>query len=176
VGCGLAAPSHPRAQPIAVYGRPIPNSPTNVIDVGRSAARDIGWYATLRARHLGESPRVEDNSARSPEYTTLDAELGFHAAHHWQAALDVFNLGDAGWNDIEYYYVSRLRTETVPQADYVAHPGVPRTLRAHVQYQFWCAGKASRCGNSLPPGLPNGQHPSCHAYLRRERCRLANHR
>ncbi len=136
LGCALAAPSHPCGQPIAIYGRYIPNSPTNVIDAGVSAGRDIGWYATLRARHFGESPLVEDNSARSPAYTTLDAQIGFHSGHHWQAALDVFNLGNAGWNDIEYYYVSRLRTEAVPQADYVAHPGVPRTLRAHVQYQF----------------------------------------
>ena len=93
LGCGLAAPSHPCAQPIAIYGRYIPNSPTNVIDAGVTAGRDTGWYATLRARHFGESPLVEDNSARSPAYTTLDAQIGFRSGRHWQAALDVFDLG-----------------------------------------------------------------------------------
>jgi hypothetical protein len=48
-------------------------------------------------------------------------------------AVDTFNLFDVKWNDIEYYYVSRLRNEAVPRADYVVHPGVPRTIRAHLQ-------------------------------------------
>ena len=50
--------------------------------------------------------------------------------------MDVFNLADVKWNDIEYYYVSRLRKEIAPQADYELHPGVPRTVRARFQYQF----------------------------------------
>ena len=89
----------------------------------------------LRARHFGESPLVEDNSARSPAYTTLDAQLGFQSPHQWLVALDVFNVADVRWNDIEYYYVSRLRNEAAPAADYVVHPGVPRTIRA--RFQFW---------------------------------------
>jgi hypothetical protein len=78
---------------------------------------------------------VEDNSARSPAYTTFDAQLGFRVAK-WLAAIDVFNIADVKWNDIEYYYVSRLKNEASPAADYVVHPGVTRTIRAHIQYQF----------------------------------------
>jgi hypothetical protein len=37
-------------------------------------------------------------------------------------AIDIFNLSDLKWNDIEYYYVSRLKDETSPQPDYVVHP------------------------------------------------------
>jgi hypothetical protein len=33
------------------------------------------------------------------------------------------------WNDIEYYYVYRLADQASPQAGYVVHPGVPRTIR-----------------------------------------------
>jgi hypothetical protein len=40
------------------------------------------------------------------------------------------------WNDIEYYYVSRLKNEPSPVADYVVHPGVPRAIRARLEYQF----------------------------------------
>jgi hypothetical protein len=76
-----------------------------------------------------------DNSAKSPAYTTVDAQLGLRSAK-WLAALDIFNVADVKWNDIEYYYVSRLRGESSPVADYVVHPGVPRTLRARFQYQF----------------------------------------
>ena len=136
LGCGDAAPSHPCAQPIGIVGRYVPNSPTNVIDAGLTAKRESGWFGALRARHFGESPLVEDNSAKSPAYTTLDAQIGFRSVNHWLAALDIFNVADVRWNDITYYYVSRLKNEATPQADYVVHTGVPRTLRARFQYQF----------------------------------------
>jgi hypothetical protein len=136
LGCGDAAPSHPCAAPIGIVGRYIPNSPTNVIDAGLTARRESGWFGALRARHFGESPLVEDNSARSPAYTTLDAQIGFQKSREWLVAVDIFNVADVKWNDIAYYYVSRLKSEASPQADYVVHPGVPRTVRARFQYQF----------------------------------------
>jgi hypothetical protein len=136
LGCGDAVPSHPCAAPIGIVGRHIPNSPTNVIDAGLAARHPSGWLGSLRARHFGESPLVEDNSARSPGYTTVDAQLGFRHSTGWLISVDVFNIAGVKWNDIEYYYVSRLRNEAAPQADYVVHPGVPRTLRARIQYQF----------------------------------------
>jgi hypothetical protein len=78
---------------------------------------------------------VEDNSEKSPAYTTLDARTGFQA-RQWTAALDIFNVANVRWNDIEYYYVSRLKSEALPVADHVVHPGVPRTLRAQFKYTF----------------------------------------
>ncbi len=136
LGCEQAAPSNPCIGIVAVSGRYIPNSPTNVIDAGLTAQGDSGWYATLRARHFGESPLVEDDSARSPPYTTVDAELGYRGAKQWTVAADLFNIFDVKWNDIEYYYVSRLKDEATPQADYVVHAGVPRTIRLKFQYRF----------------------------------------
>jgi hypothetical protein len=136
LGCSDAAPSHPCAAPIGIVGRRVPNSPTNVIDAGLTAHHESGWFGALRARHFGDSPLVEDNSARSPAYTTLDAQLGYQKSKEWLVAVDVFNIANVKWNDIAYYYVSRLKSETSPQSDYVVHPGVPRTLRAHFQYQF----------------------------------------
>jgi outer membrane receptor protein involved in Fe transport len=136
LGCSDAAATHPCSPPVAIVGRHIPNSPTNVIDAGLSARRESGWFGTLRARHFGASPLVEDNSARSAAYTTVDGQVGFRSPNHWLVALDVFNVADVKWNDIEYYYVSRLRNEAAPHADYVVHAGVPRTLRAHFQYEF----------------------------------------
>jgi TonB dependent receptor/TonB-dependent Receptor Plug Domain len=136
LGCDAANPAHPCSPPIAIVGRYIPNSPTNVIDAGLSARRDSGWFGALRARHFGASPLVEDNSARSAAYTTVDGQIEFRSPNHWLVALDVFNIADVKWNDIEYYYVSRLQNEASPQADYVVHAGVPRTLRAHFQYEF----------------------------------------
>ena len=135
LGCADAAPANPCTSPVGIVGRYIPNSPTNVTNFGLVAQRDAGWFGAVRARHFGESPLVEDNSAKSPAYTTVDAQIGFRAAK-WLAAIDVFNIADVQWNDIEYYYVSRLKNEPSPVADHVVHPGVPRTVRAHFQYQF----------------------------------------
>jgi hypothetical protein len=134
LGCANAAPSHPCAQPIAISGRYIPNSPTNVIDAGLSANHPSGWFGAVKARHFGQSPLVEDNSARSSAYTTIDVQLGFQRPAKWLLAAELFNLFDAKWNDIEYYYVSRLQNESNASPDFVVHPGVPRTLRVHFQY------------------------------------------
>jgi hypothetical protein len=136
LGCGDAASSHPCATPIAIVGRYIPNSPTSVIDASLTAHRESGWFGALRARHFGESPLVEDNSARSPQYTTVDGQIGFQKRNQWSIAVDVFNMANVKWNDIEYYYVSRLKNTASPEPDYVVHPGVPRTVRAHFTYYF----------------------------------------
>ncbi len=136
LGCADAAPSHPCALPIAITGRYIPNSPTNVMDAGLTAQHPTGWFGALRARHFGQSPLVKDNSAKSPAYTTVDAQVGYRPASHWLVALDAFNLFNTRWNDIEYYYVSRLQNESAPAADYIVHPGIPRTLRNKLQYSL----------------------------------------
>ncbi|HUL46539.1 MAG TPA: TonB-dependent receptor [Steroidobacteraceae bacterium] len=134
LGCEAASPSYPCTQPIAITGRYIPNSPTSVIDAGLTASQPRGWFGSLRARHFGESPLVEDNSVRSPAYTTLDLQVGYQQSGKWLLAVDAFNLFNVSWNDIEYYYVSRLRNQPAPVADFVVHPGVPRTIRVRLQY------------------------------------------
>lgn len=136
LGCSNAAASYPCAQSIAITGRYIPNSPTNVMDAGLSANSPWGGFAVLRARHFGVSPLVEDDSARAPAYTTYDLQIGFRSPTHWLADVDVFNLFNTKWNDIQYYYVSRLKTEASPRADYVIHPGIPRTIRAQLEYRL----------------------------------------
>jgi outer membrane receptor protein involved in Fe transport len=133
-GCGDAAPGFGCGSPPAIVGRYIPSSPTNVIDAGLTANLPSGWFGAIRARHFGESPLVEDNSAKSPAYTTFDLQAGFRQPGKWLMAVDVFNLTDKKWNDIEYYYASRLRSEAAATPDYVVHPGVPLTVRAHLQY------------------------------------------
>jgi hypothetical protein len=136
LGCSDTSPSYPCTQTMAITGRYIPNSPTNVVDAGLTAQYPSGWFGSLRMRHFGESPLVEDNSARSPAYTTLDLQLGYQRLGKWLLAFDTFNLFNARWNDIEYYYVSRLQNEAAPRPDFVVHPGVPRTVRARLQYYF----------------------------------------
>jgi outer membrane receptor protein involved in Fe transport len=134
LGCSYAAASHPCSQPFGIVGRYIPNSPSNVIDAGLSAQRETGWFGAVRARHFGVSPLVEDDSAKSPAYITVDAQIGFRESNRWSVTLDLFNIANVKWNDIEYFYASRLHSEASPEADYIIHPGVPRTLRVRFQY------------------------------------------
>jgi hypothetical protein len=134
LGCSTAAPANPCAAPISLVGRYVPNSPTNIIDASLTAQRESGWFGSVKVRHFGEAPLVEDNSAKSPAYTTVDAQVGFRRTDRWLAALDLFNIADVKWNDIEYFYVSRLKNEINAGPDYVVHPGVPFTLRLHVQF------------------------------------------
>jgi outer membrane receptor protein involved in Fe transport len=133
-GCGEAAAGTTCVKTPLISGRYIPNSPSNVVDAGITAQHPSGWFGALRARHFGASPLVEDNSAKSAAYTTVDLQLGYTESQRWRVALDVFNLLDKRWDDIEYYYASRLQGEAAARPDYVVHPGVPRTLRANFQY------------------------------------------
>src|SRR4029077_2746336 len=91
LGCGSAAPAHPCAQPVAISVRYLPNSPTNVVEAALTA-RQSGWFGSLRGRHFGESPLVENKSARSPAYTTIDAQIGFSTGKKWTASLEAFNV------------------------------------------------------------------------------------
>ncbi|HEV7612250.1 MAG TPA: TonB-dependent receptor [Steroidobacteraceae bacterium] len=135
LGCSDASPSNPCTRAIGIVGRYIPNSPTNVTDAVLTAQRESEWFGSLHARHFGESPLVENNSAKSPAYTTVDAQIGFRASK-WLVAIDIFNIANVKWNDIKYYYVSRLKNEPSPIPDHMVHPGVPRSVRARFEYQF----------------------------------------
>lgn len=134
LGCGNADPAHPCASPVNIVGRYVPNSPTNVIDAGFTAERESGWFGAIKARHFGEAPLVEDNSVKSPAYTTVDLQIGYRKPGQWLAAVDLFNIANVKWNDIEYYYASRLKNEAFATPDYVVHSGVPLTIRMHFQY------------------------------------------
>ena len=136
LGCGDAASSHPCTSPISIAGRYVPNSPTSVVEAALTAHRPSGWFGSLRLRHFGSSPLVEDNTAKSPQYTTMDGQVGLSLSANWKASVDVFNIANARWNDIEYYYATRLKNESAPVPGYVVHPGVPRLIRANFSYYF----------------------------------------
>ncbi len=138
LGCGDAAPTNPCTQPIGLVGRYIPNSPTNVTDASLIAQRESGWFGALRARHFGESPLVEDNSAKSPAYTTVDGQIGFRAPK-WLIAADIFNIANVKWNDIEYYYVSRLKNEPSPAARLRRAPRGPPHLSGSLSVSILAA-------------------------------------
>jgi hypothetical protein len=95
-----------------------------------------GWFAGARARAFARRPLIEDNSVKGRETFTLNANVGYRA-EHWEAAVECLNVLDRDDNDIEYFYVSRLRGEDpAGQDDIHLHPAEPRMFRARFTYRW----------------------------------------
>ena len=134
LGCGDAAPQYPCAQTPAIVGREIPNAPALIIDGGLTYT-GASIDASLRVRHFGRSPVVEDGSVHSAAYGTLDARIGWHRGA-WKVNVDLFNLANHAWNDITYYYAYRHPGEANASVGPVVHPGMPRTARLTVARSY----------------------------------------
>ena len=111
----------------------IPNSVDNVIAGG--AAIDVGHGLTgsLRLRHFGAAPLIEDDSARSKPTTLVNAGL-YYTLGRAKLGIDVLNLLNARDADITYFYTSRLQGEPAGGVDdYHLHPVEPRQVRVSLR-------------------------------------------
>jgi hypothetical protein len=89
-----------------------------------------GFSGSLRIRHFGAYPLIEDNSVRADAASLLNAAAGYRFASGLRIEAAVLNLLDARDADIQYYYSSRLRGEPVDGiADVHFHPVEPRQVR-----------------------------------------------
>lgn len=94
-----------------LVGDYIPDSVSRVAAAGISIHRERGLFGSLRVRHFGPRPLVEDNSVRSNASTLLNARIGYQFDSVWTLTADVLNLLNTHANDQEYYYSSRLKNE-----------------------------------------------------------------
>ncbi len=94
------------------------------------------FTASLRARHFGSFPVIEDNSRRSKPTTVVNGRL----AYRWgrlQVSAEVINLLNSHDNDITYFYTSRLPGEPLDGVDdFHVHPIEPRELRLSTTVHF----------------------------------------
>lgn len=93
------------------------------------------WSGSLRLRHFGPYPLVEDNTQRAGGTTLVN--LG--ANYDWgrlRFGLTVLNLLDSKDSDIEYFFASQLQGEANPVEDVHLHPVPPRQIRATVSARF----------------------------------------
>jgi len=109
-------------------------APTNTVTAGLGARQSFGlWspFGALRVRHLGARPATEDGSLTAEGFTVVDANLG--ARYRFvEAALDVQNLFDVRWREVQFATTSRLPSEPVPVTGISMTPGWPRTLLARL--------------------------------------------
>lgn len=113
----------------------IPGSVGAVLGAGTTLTLDNGLTASLRLRHFGSAPLIEDNSVRS-EPTTL---VNFGAAYdisNYTIEFNIFNLLGSNDRDITYFYESQLQGEANAVSDIHYHPVEPFTVRLGFKIKY----------------------------------------
>lgn len=114
----------------------VANSIGTVVTAGVVVGRSEGFFGSVRLRYFGEQPIIEDNSAKEPSSTTINARLGWKN-RQWEFAVNLLNALDEKNDDIAYFYTSRLKGEPAAGIDDVHfHPAEPRTVRVSVSRRF----------------------------------------
>jgi outer membrane receptor protein involved in Fe transport len=122
------------------------NSPDGVYVAGAvENAGELGismiydrWEASMRVRHLGEYPLIEDNSLRADPETSVNLR-GAWKTEHFTVYAELLNVLDEDGKDIVYYYgsnVAGLDPEGEQVDGRVSRVEEPRTVRFGVKYNF----------------------------------------
>jgi hypothetical protein len=94
-------------------------------------------FGSLRVRHFGPRPLIEDGSVASPSTTVWNGEAGYRLSSRVRLLAEAFNIFDARVSDIDYFYTSRLPGEPLEGIDDIhTHPALPRSVRIGVQFGF----------------------------------------
>jgi hypothetical protein len=115
----------------------IPGALDRVVSGGVTVEPDRRFFGSIRVRHFGPRPLVENATVKSKSTTIWNGEVGTNLSTRMRAALEVFNLFDSDVADIDYFYTSRLRGEPLEGvADIHTHPSIPRMARVSLQVAF----------------------------------------
>ena len=127
--------THAEFSDSAPEGDEIPGAIETVLQAGLNLDFAHGWFGSLRARHFGERPLVEDGSVTSDASTVFSLRAGYRSAD-WSVRADILNLTDSDDHDIDYFYASRLATEASEMEDVHYHVMEPRTVRLSLTYRL----------------------------------------
>src|SRR5687767_898168 len=118
----------------------VPGALNRVIATGLSvnppAGVARGPFGSLRLRHFGPRPLLEDNSVKSRATSIVNGVIGYQLSPHVRLAAEGFNLLDAEVSDIDYFFESRLRDEPEPVEDLHFHAAIPRSVRVALRVSF----------------------------------------
>lgn len=116
-------------------GDHIPNAFENAAAIGVSMVRD-GWEGSIRLRHLGPSPLIEDNSQRDKGSTVVNLRAARKFAHI-EVYGDILNVLNSRDKDITYVYESYIPTfDAAPVEGRLSRVVEPRTVRVGATYRF----------------------------------------
>ena len=94
-------------------------------------------FGSLRVRHFGPRPLIEDASVMSKSTTLWNGEAGYRLSGKARVVLEVFNIFDADASDVDYFYTSRLPGEVDEGVDDIhTHPALPRSAWLGLQVSF----------------------------------------
>ena len=124
-------------------GREIPDAIQGVVSAGVSV-NDLGPVSgSLRGRHLGRRPLVSDGSVFSHASFVLNGLMNVRLGGRFDVGVDIFNILDRKYEDIAYYFPTRIRDprpggtlESEAQDDFITHPGEPRSVRVRLRARF----------------------------------------
>jgi outer membrane receptor protein involved in Fe transport len=133
-----ASLAHARFAGVAARESHIPGALENVVTGGITLSPGtLGISSSIRLRHFGSYPLVEDNTLRANASNLVNADVGYQFRSGTRIQLNVLNVLNGRADDIQYAYASRLRGETSDGIDDVHfHPAEPRQLRLSVEYRF----------------------------------------
>jgi hypothetical protein len=115
----------------------IPGALDRVISAGFTIEPRQPFFGSLRVRHFGPRPLIEDASVTSRNTTLWNGEVGYRLSPRARVVLEGFNIFDARVSDIDYFYTSRLIGEPVDGVDDIhLHPALPRSVRFGLQFSF----------------------------------------
>jgi hypothetical protein len=107
------------------------------IGVNPPAGVSAGPFGSLRLRHFGPRPLLEDDSVRSKSTSIVNGEVGYRFSPRIRLALEVFNLLDAEVSDIDYFFQSRLPGEPDEGVEDIHfHAAIPRSARLGLRVSF----------------------------------------
>jgi hypothetical protein len=109
-------------------GPAVPSSVDRVL-AGTLTLKDAGpWTASLTERYIGLDALTSDNSVRSSSSPMTNVRLIRRFRTRSILTLDVLNLVDRHYNDIEYYHATQPAGAPAPVSDQVVRPSEPRAV------------------------------------------------
>ena len=122
------------ADPVGNY---IPGALDRVIAAAVTVPKSQRIFGSLRLRHFGPRPLVEDNSVFSSSTTIWNGNLGINLTDRVDVTFEGFNLLNSDVSDIDYFYTSRLPGEPADGLDDIHfHPSLPRMIRVMLNVSF----------------------------------------
>ena len=119
----------------AIHGAVVALAPTRTLTAGLAAKAPWGTFGSLRVRHIGERPAVTDGSLVAEGFTIVDAQVG-HRQGPIELTIDVQNLLNSTWREVQFATTSKLRTDVSPVDDINYTPGWPLTIRGTLAAYF----------------------------------------
>ena len=110
-------------------------APTRTITAGVGFRAPFGTFGSIRMRHIGPRPATQDERITAEGWTVFDARLG-HRHGPVELALDVQNLFNSEWREVQFATESRLQNEAAPVEEIHFAPGWPFTFRATLTAYF----------------------------------------